>query len=231
MKGTLYGIGTGPGDPELLTLKAINTIKKCSVIAVPKTGESERIAYGIVEKHLEEQELLECQFSMSRDLEKRMEARLIAAAEIIKHLDDGKDVAFVTLGDPTTYSTYMYMHRIVASQGYDTKIIPGITSFTAAAAELGISLCEGDETLLIIPASQNENIDELLMKPGNKVIMKSGESLREVLGKLKDRGYGNKTKIACAATMENQRLYESIDDYENSQPGGYLTLVIVKEHE
>jgi precorrin-2/cobalt-factor-2 C20-methyltransferase len=230
MKGKLYGIGTGPGDPDLLTLKAINTIEKCSVIAVPNTGESEKVAYSIVEKYIAGKQLHECYFTMTRDLEKRKEARLAAANEIISFLDNGKDVGFVTLGDPTTYSTYMYMHEIIVSKGYEAEIVPGITSFAAAAAALNISLCEGDDTLMIIPASQNEKIDELLKQPGNKVIMKSGRALAEVIEKLKKYGYGNKTKIACEVTMENQQLYSSIDEYEKAPDGGYFTLVIVKEN-
>ena len=230
MKGKLYGIGTGPGDPELLTLKAINTIERCSVIAVPKTsGDSEKVAFTIVEKYVAGKELHECHFSMIRDLEERKKARLLAADGIIKYLDEGKDVAFVTLGDPTTYSTYMYMHEIIAGKGYETEIVPGITSFAASAAALGISLCEGDETLIIIPASQNDRIDELLKEEGNKVIMKSGRDLAGVLEKLKELGYGDKTKIACEVTMENQRLFNSIEEYEKAQEGGYFTLVIVKE--
>ncbi|MCL2046078.1 MAG: precorrin-2 C(20)-methyltransferase [Oscillospiraceae bacterium] len=230
MKGKLYGIGTGPGDPELLTLKAINTIERCSVIAVPKSsGDGERVAYSIVEKYVIGKQLHECHFPMVRDLEERKKARLLAAEGLVKHLDDGKDVAFVTLGDPTTYSTYMYMHEIVVSQGYEAEIVPGITSFAASAAALGISLCEGDETLMIIPASQNERIEELLRQPGNKVIMKSGRDLAGVLEKLKELGYGDKTKVACEVSMENQQLYMSIDEYEKAPEGGYFTLVIVKE--
>ena len=116
MKGKLYGIGTGPGDPELLTIKAVNTIQKCGVIAVPKTGNGEKTAFAIIEKYLDGKQLLECRFSMERDIEKRKETRQIAAADIIEFLDDGKNVGFVTLGDPTTYSTYMYVHEIIVSK-------------------------------------------------------------------------------------------------------------------
>ena len=227
MKGKLYGIGTGPGDPELMTLKAVNTIKKCGIIAVPKTGNGERTAFAIIEKHLNGKELLECRFSMERDIAKRKETRQIAAADIIKYLDDGKDVGFVTLGDPTTYSTYMYVHEIIVSKGYDAEIIPGITSYSAAAAALGIALCSGEETLTII--GRSKNIDELLDVPGNKVIMKSGENLTLVLNKLKERGYGDRTKIVCRVTSDGQRLYDSIKEYEKSPETGYFTTAIVKE--
>jgi len=231
MIGRLYGIGTGPGDPELLTLKAINTIQSCEVVAVPTTGEAERVAYNIVEKYLAGKELLECRFSMDRELAKREEARQVAAAGIIEQLDKGKDVAFITLGDPTTYSTYMYVHKIIVEKGYQAEIIPGISSYSAAAAALGIALCEGNESLMIIPARHEKNFEEILEYSGNKVIMKSGANLAQVLGSLKERGYNKKTKIACGVTMAGQQLFTSIEDYENAPEGGYFTIAIVKENE
>ena len=228
MKGKLYGIGTGPGDPELLTIKAANIIQKCGVLAVPKTGNEEGVALSIIEKYLDGKELLECHFSMNKDLAKRKQARRLAAEQIIEVLDNGKDVGFITLGDPTTYSTYMYIHEIIAAKGFDTEIIPGVTSYAAAAAALGIPLGEGDEILTVIPARYSENIEELLNYPGNKVIMKSGDNLTNVLDILKERGYGERTKIAYRATMDGQRLYTSLKEYEKSPLTGYFTIVIVK---
>ena len=230
MRGRLYGIGAGPGDPELLTLKAINTIKKCGVIAVPETGTGETTALSIIKEYLDGKELLKCRFAMEHDMAKRAESRQKAADAIIRILESGIDVGFITLGDPTTYSTYMYVHKIVVECGYDAKVIPGITSFTAAAAALGIPLCEGGETLTIA-AGHGAGIDSLLDQPGNKVIMKSGASFERVLGKLKERGLGNRTKIACRVSMEGQRLYPGIDEYEKSPERGYFTIAIVKEKE
>jgi len=231
MRGKLYGIGTGPGDPELLTIKAVKTIEKCGVIAVPKTGKVEKTAFSIVEKYLDGKELLECTFSMDKDIATRKTARQIAAEDIIQYLERGKDVGFVTLGDPTTYSTYMYVHEIVVGIGFDAEIIPGITSYTAAAAAFGIALCEGGEPLMIIPARHDGDIDALLNYNGNKVIMKSGENLGHVLELLKKRGYGSRTKIASRVSMDNERLYTSIDDFYKSPAPGYFTLAIVKETE
>jgi len=230
MRGKLFGIGAGPGDPELLTLKAVHTIQECGVIAVPASGGGERAAFSIVERYLEGKELLECRFAMENETAKRREARKAAAGRIVPFLDGGKDVGFVTLGDPATYSTYLYIHEIITGMGYDAEIIPGITSYAAAAAALGAALCEDDETLTLIPARHGGDIDELLDHPGNKVIMKSGENLMRVLEKLKERGYGDRTKIACRVTMDGERLYDSIEDYEKSPELGYLTVAIVKEH-
>jgi len=226
MKGKLFGIGTGPGDPELLTLKALNTIRNCSVIAVPEAG-NERTAFSIVEKHLEGKELLECRFAMVHDQAKRMTSRQSVADSITGILETGKDVGFITLGDPTTYSTYMYVHKLIVERGFDAEIIPGITSYSAAAAAFGDALCEGGETLTLL-AGHNKDISAFLDRPGNKVIMKSGASFTQVLEQLKNRGHDSNVKIACRVTMEGQRLYESIEDYEKSAEPDYFTVAIVK---
>ena len=231
IKGRLIGIGAGPGDPELLTLKAVGAIKKCGAIAVPRSGEGESSAYSIVKKYITGQELIECSFVMERDMEKRREARQLAADRIAERLENGVDVGFITLGDPTVYSTFMYVHKIIAGMGFATEIIPGITSFSAAAAALGISLCEDGEALTVIPAGMGDTIDDMLRYPGNKVIMKSGRNLARTIDTLKARGYGGRTKIACRVTMEGEKLFASIDEYEKSPETGYLTLAIVKETE
>ena len=228
MRGKLYGIGVGPGDPELLTIKAANTIQKCGVIAAPKAANRAGTALAIIEAYLDGKELLECRFSMDRDLEKRRADRQTAADEIIRVLECGQDVGFVTLGDPGTYSTYMYVHELVVGRGFDAEIVPGITSYAAAAAALGIPLCVGEEVLTIIPPGCGGDIDRLLAYPGNKVIMKSGEGLGRVLKTLKKCGYGEQTKIVCRVSMEDERLYESIAAYEKSPVPGYFTLAIVK---
>ena len=232
MRGKLYGVGAGPGDPELLTLKAVSTIQKCDVIAAPDTGGAEGTALSIIGGYLDGKELLECRFTMDRDIKGRKKDRAAAAVQIMESLESGKDVGFVTLGDPTTYSTYMYVHELVKAKGYDAEIVPGVTSFSAAAAALGVALCEGDEMLTIIPARHSDgigaNADEILGRPGTVVIMKSGTNLAHVLGKLKRRGLGDRTKIAHRATMEGQRLYENIEEFEQSPETGYFTLAIVK---
>jgi len=219
MKGKLFGIGVGPGDPELLTLKAMKAIQKCGVIAGQET------AFSIVEPYLVGKNLLECRFAMQVDMTKRMEARLTAASQIIAFLETGQDVGYVTLGDPTTYSSYMYMHELIVDKGFDAEIIPGITSYAAAAATLGIALCEDNEILTIIPAKHSECIDALIETPGNKVIMKSGENLAYVLAKIENSGQD--AMVACRVGMAGQTLYRSIEEYNKSPETGYFTVAIV----
>ncbi len=229
MRGKLYGIGVGPGDPELLTIKAIKTIKDCHVIAVPSAQNNDRAAFYVVEEYLENKPLISCLFSMEKDEEKRKELRIKVADDICSLLEEGKSVGFITLGDPSIYSTYMYVHKIALKRGFETEIIPGITSFTAVAALLNDSLCEGDEILHIIPASHHEDIEELLELQGNKIIMKSGKSLNKVLEILDKKGLSHKTKIVERCGMEGQRVFNNIEEFEKAEGVGYFTIAIVKE--
>ncbi|PKK38810.1 Cobalt-precorrin-2 C20-methyltransferase [Clostridiaceae bacterium JG1575] len=180
-KGKLYGIGAGPGDPELLTLKAVRILKECDVIAFPNTGEEET-ARRIVEAYIQSKPTLSCHFSMSRELSERLACRGRAARDIEILLKKGCSVGFVTLGDPTVYSTYLYVEERLRSKGYDTEIVSGIPSFVAAAAAAKVSLCEGQEPLHILPAQGNalEGMEEL---KGTLVIMKAGRNLKRLLTK------------------------------------------------
>ena len=140
-KGTLYGVGIGPGDPELLTLKAVRLIREAQVIALPGKEAKETVAYRIAVQavpELEEKHLLPVAMPMTKDKKELEENHRLAAEAVERKLDAGKDVAFLTLGDPTVYSTYLYVHKRVQADGYPTKIVSGVTSFCAASAELEI---------------------------------------------------------------------------------------------
>jgi len=229
MSGKLFGISTGPGDPELLTLKAVSTIEKCPIIAVPAHEGEARTALKIVEQYIQNKQIIECHFAMSPDMSKRIDARQQAADEIAHHLDSGHDVGFITLGDATTYSTYMYVHDIIKSRGYETEIIPGVTSYAAAAAALGIALCSGDEALTVIPARHSLDIGELLGYAGNKVIMKSGENLLAVLKQLQVLQPDAATYVVSRASMDGEALYFDSESFAQSGEQGYFTVAIVKE--
>ena len=229
MKGKLYGIGTGPGDPELLTLKAIHAIEKCDVIAVPRAESSERTAFLIVERYIAGKEVLECRFSMECDEAKRKAQRMIVADQICLTLESGKSVGFITLGDPSVYSTYGYVRDLLSSRGFETETIPGVTSFSAVAATLNISLCEGDRPLHIIPAGADASIDTSLDYPGNKVIMKSGKDTSKILDILESRGLSGQTKIVSRCSMEGEQVFENIREYKESAPSGYFSVIFIRE--
>lgn len=225
-KGTLYGVGVGPGDKELITVKAINILKKSDIIALPNAKSGNNKAYDIIKEHIEGKEIIYIDMPMIKD-RVELEKSHRAGAEIIqKYLDMGKNVAFATLGDVSIYSTYMYIHRIITSYGYNTIIIPGVTSFSASAARLNMSLCDGDTPLIIIPANYKDN-KELLSLNATKVLMKSGSKLEQVKKEIKELGLEKNTFMVENCGMENEKIYYDFSKVEDKT--SYFSLIIIKE--
>ncbi len=225
MNGVLYGVGVGPGDPKLLTLQAVEVIKNADVIAVPDT-DGEKTAMKIVKDYIKYKKILYCPMPMSRDLLLLEQSHQKSCDMLEKVLLNGEDIAFITLGDPTIYSTYMYIHRMMTEKGYTTKIISGITSFCAAAAALNISLCDREESLHIIPASYPDTEQSLLLK-GNKVLMKSGKKLSEVKDILKKTTSYKNSQMVERCSMEDEKIYRNLDKV--SDDSSYFSIIIVKE--
>ena len=226
MKGKLYGVGIGPGDPELLTLKALRVIRESKVIALPGKEPRETVAYKIVEgayPEIAEKELLAVDMPMTKDPAKLEASHEAGAAAIMAYLDKGMDVAFPTLGDPTVYSTYIYVHKRVQAAGYETEIVSGITSFCAVAARLNTGLVEKAEPLHVIPASYQ--IEEALKLSGTKVLMKAGKKMAEVKKILLEQQIPASMIENCG--MENEMIYRSPE--EIPEDAGYYSLIIVKE--
>jgi precorrin-2/cobalt-factor-2 C20-methyltransferase len=197
-----------------MTLKAVKTIRSCSVVAVPRSGDGELVALQIAVRavpELKEKPLLELSMPMSRDEAVLAKSRRNAADAIVRELERENDVAFLTLGDPTIYSTYLYVHKLVIKSGYDAIIIPGVPSFCAAAAALGDSLTEAAEPLHIIPASYG-CMDESLDLNGTKVHMKSGKSIGKVKECLDKRNLSDTSKMVQNCGMENERVYRTMND-------------------
>lgn len=228
MKGILFGVGVGPGDPELMTYKAVTTIEKCPVIAVPAKGKEYAVSYKIASgkvNNIEEKECIQLETPMTKDRKILEEAYKKAAIQIINILENGKDVAYLTLGDPTVYSTYMYIHRIVKAKGYQTEIINGIPSFCAASARLNESLVDRSQQLHIIPSSYD--IEEALEYPGTKVLMKSASKLGIVKKRLSEKSKDADVKMVENCGMTEEKIYEGIQKIPET--AGYYSLVIVKE--
>ena len=176
--GTFYGVGVGPGDPELMTLKAVRVLEGARCVAVPKSkGDGESVAVEIVEKvvGLEGKEVLELVLPMTRDSSKLERARREAAAEIGARLTEGKDVAFITLGDPLFYSTFSYLTGPVSEEvdGVVIKTVSGVSSLSAATAAMGTPLAEGGERVTVVPAIyEMSEARELIEAGGTVVFMK-----------------------------------------------------------
>jgi precorrin-2/cobalt-factor-2 C20-methyltransferase len=225
MAGIMYGIGVGPGDPELMTLKAVKRIRELKVIAIPQNNKEQCTAYQIARQavpEIEEKECIPLDMPMTKDEKALKESHDRAARTVMGYLDQGEDVGFITLGDVSIYSTFTYLMERLWKEGYDTRLVSGISSFSAAAARLGSSLVSGAEELHIIPASYQ--VRDALKLPGVKVFMKAGSQMAAVKRELKDSGAGAVMVENCG--MADERIYESLE--EIPEESGYYSLVIVR---
>ena len=229
MKGKLYGIGVGPGDPELLTLKAKRILDEADIIAVPvKEAGEESTALEIIRPvvELEHKHLLEVIFRMAKDKEERKKCRAAACEQLTAELSRGKNIAMITLGDVSVYSTYMYVNQYVAEHGFETEIIPGIPSFCSGAAAARLPLMEGNESLVIVPSVRAEQqVEEAIAHYDNVVIMKAGGSIGRILELMKkyDRAEGCATVISCVGMKD-----EYIGPLDPERTYSYFTTVIIK---
>ena len=226
MKGIAYGVGVGPGDPEYMTLKAVRLIRENDVIAVPGKVAEEAVAYKIaaaVVPEIKDKELVPIYMPMVKDrqlidLEHQRAAKLVEG-----YLDQGKNVVYITLGDSTIYCTFTYLQHYLEADGYTVELVSGIPSFCAAAAALNTPLTEWDEPLHILPGVHDLEND--LALKGNYVIMKSASKMAQVKDMI--RRSGRKAVMAENCTMENEKLYRSVDEIPDD--AGYFSLIIAKE--
>ena len=229
MNGTLYGVGVGPGDPELLTIKALRLIKENQIIAVPGNDIQKSVAYQIVKgayEELDEKTLIPVAMPMTKDPKVLEENHKKAADDVEKYLKKGENVVFLTLGDPTVYSTYLYVHKRILERGYEASIISGITSFTAVAARLNLGLVEMAEPLHVIPATyQAEDMDQILELPGTKVLMKSGKKMKQIKESILRSGQQAVMIENCG--MPGEKIYRCAR--EIPEAAGYYSLILVKE--
>lgn len=226
-KGKFIGIGVGPGDPELLTVKAVKALNSVNVICAPKSKEFRpSLALSIVQDVLNNTEsryeILEPLFPMIED-KKALQRYWDQASELImKRLDDGQDVAFITLGDPTVYSTFSYVFHRIRDHDYETMIIPGITSFTGCAASAKISLAEKDEIMVIVP-KVDERLAQILEHGDTFVIMKTSrhsELLEEIINS--DKRNKEVISVQNCSTM-NEKIFHGFSNNKK-----YLSTTIVK---
>lgn len=224
-QGILYGVGVGPGDPELLTLKAARILRQCDVIAAPRAGAGAQAALTIAAPYAADKPVLHCDTPMTRDAETLARSHDKAANDICALLGQGKTVAFLTLGDPSVYSTYAYMHDRVRERGFAAELVPGVPSFCAAAAALGRPLCVGEEMLHIIPASHGAT-EQGLDLPGSKVLMKAGREILSVRDELARRGEIQNAALVERVGMEGERIVNDLSAL--ADPTGYFSIILVR---
>lgn len=225
MAGKFYSIGIGLGG-EYLTLSAKKALETADVIAVPaNNGKSTALSLINGAADISGKRVITLDFPMGADKEKRVRSRLAAAETVAALLDGGKTTAMITLGDAAVYSTCSYVTHELQRRGYETETLSGVPSFCIAAAKAGISLCEGNETLAIVPAVEpDEKFEKILDTFDNIVIMKAGKNTDKIYDLLEKRGLLDNAVLTSDINMSGEFIGRI-----SREKRGYFTTVIIKK--
>lgn len=233
MKGRLYGVGLGPGDPGLITSRAMGLLSTCDVIAYPVgyVGE-DSTALGIIRNaiDLDGRDLREFVFSMSPNHEDWVSGHEDNVERLCAILSEGKDVVMGVLGDVAVYSTFMYIREAVVSRGFEVEVVPGVPSFCHGAAMAGLPLALRDEGLAVVPmAKGNEDLlSDALDRFDNIVVMKARRSVDKVRDMMESKGIpASAATVVCNVGMADQYIGPLDGDREY----GYFTTILIKKNQ
>ncbi len=226
MSGTLYGLGIGPGDPDLITVKALRILQGAPVIAYPAPEQGESLARGIVAPHLSggktevvmRMPLVEARFPAQAVYER-------AAEELGAHLEAGRDVAVLCEGDPFFYGSFMYLFGRMAER-FTVEVVPGVSSLTACAAVLGAPLAARNDVLTVVPAPLAEAVlKDRLAETEAAAIIKIGRHFAKVRRVLDELGLSKRARYVEHATMESQKILPLDAVGEDGVP--YFSMILV----
>lgn len=227
MSGTLYGVGVGPGDPELMTVKAWRLISTAKVIAYLAANGGDSTARAIARPFISgDAEELAINMPMRVDPDIGRSAYDRAAEAIAARLDEGTNVVMLCEGDPFFYGSFMYVFERLAAR-YETVVVPGVTSITACAAEMGKPLCARDDVLKILPATlDEEQLSKELATAQAAAIIKVGRHFGKVKKVLQSLDLEGRATVVAHATQEEQKIVPAADIASDALP--YFTTIIVK---
>jgi precorrin-2/cobalt-factor-2 C20-methyltransferase len=230
--GTLYGIGVGPGDPDLITLKALKVLQEVPYIfAASSTKNSYSLALRIVRPHLNGAGIEHLPFPMSKDPQVLTEAWEDNARRVLVVLDSGSNAGFITLGDPLTYSTFGYLLKTLKRLRPEVRIvtIPGITSYNAAAALTQIPLTEGEESFYLVSGALGaDKLKEVIDKSDNIVILKTYRHFAEIYQVLEERNLLERATCIARCGLDGETVVENLRDLPNKKLP-YLSMIIIKK--
>jgi precorrin-2 C20-methyltransferase/precorrin-3B C17-methyltransferase len=232
-RGRLHGVGVGPGDPELLTLKARRIIEAADVVAYPNARHGRSVARAIAAPYLREGVIeVALTYPVTTEVSDHpggYEAALLefydaAAAQLVEHLDAGRDVAVLCEGDPFFYGSYMYLHERLAPR-YETEVVPGVTSFSAAAAAAGTPLAKRDDVLTVLPGTLPPEVLAARMRTSDaSVVIKLGRTFEGVRGAAERAGVAGRAVYVERASSDAERLC-ALREVHGKVP--YMSLVLV----
>ncbi len=237
--GRVYVIGIGPGDPELMTVKAVKILTEVPVLCFPKgKEEGSSVAMSIVAGtiSLDAKEIIEIHFPMKK-IPVKDEASCDVSSKweetveiILGHVLKGKDIAFPTLGDPVFYSTFFYIHDKLLSllPSLQVTIVPGVSSMSASSASAGIPLCLGSERMAILPATYEEKLKETLLSFDTVILMKVNKVFDKILGLLEELGLVDSAIVVELASTDKQRIIKDLRSIKDENLHYFTTMIIKK---
>lgn len=236
-KGTLYGVGVGPGEPDLMTVKGAKILASCPHVFVPKARqEGESLALSIAREHVgPDAQIHELLFPMTTD-KAELETRWTESAAVIAEvLERGDDACFITLGDTLLYSTYIYMLRALRRIIPDINVVtvPGITAFSAAAALSEFPVGEAKETITIVPTADDlDEVSRAVKAGGTVVLMKIGKRLDRILEILESTGAIGRSVFVSRAGLPQQRIVTDLNLLRGEDADrGYLSVILIRGQE
>jgi precorrin-2/cobalt-factor-2 C20-methyltransferase len=231
--GTLYGIGVGPGDPELITVKGANLLSRCKHVFVPKARTaSDSVALTIAGRYLgSDAHVYELVFPMTADTDELSARWTESAAQVAETLKSGEDACFLTLGDPLLYSTYIYLLRHLKAQLPDvnTVTVPGITAFSLAAALTDFPVGEGKEPVTIVATADDlTDVRQAIQRGGTIVLMKIGKRLRDIMAIMQETGVMDDSVFVSRAGMPDQVVETDLRNLNTDNAEvGYLSIILI----
>jgi len=236
MTATLYGVGVGPGAPDLLTLRARDVLRRVPVLALPRSSDhGASMAWQIARPVVGDvtgQERLFLTFPMSRDPARLVPAWDRALTAIGERLAQGKDVAFATEGDPSLYSTFIYLARQAPERwpGVTIEIVPGVSSVTAVPAVTGVPLADGQERIAIVPAAYGiTDLPGLLRQFDTVVLMKIGPELPRIVAMLGEADLLGRAVYVSRATMAEQRIERDLRTLGRDRQDCFAMIVVSRK--
>jgi precorrin-2/cobalt-factor-2 C20-methyltransferase len=240
MNGTLYIIGTGPGDPQLLTLKAVRIIESCQVIFAPRgsrNGTSTALAIVNAAVSFDGKTVVELHFPMKKirtghdPAPEVLAAWRHAAEQVLSRLDEGKDVCFPTLGDPAIYSTGYYLYETICGLRNDVKVefVPGVSAMSSCSAALASPICLGDEMVAVIPATfSDERLVEVLERFDTIVLMKVHRVIDHLVELLQGLDLMDRAVLVEKAGTSGERTIGRLDQLV--EPPHYYSTIIIRKN-
>jgi precorrin-2/cobalt-factor-2 C20-methyltransferase len=231
--GILYGIGVGPGDPELITLKAARVLERVGIVfAAASTKNAHSLAEKIVSPHLHARaRIVRLDFPMTRDRERLSQAWRKNAKMVVGTLEKGEDAALVTLGDPLTYSTFGYIMQTIRGMQPDIpiRIIPGITSYQAASASAEWVLAEGEESFAVVSGALGaEKLKGVIGQADNVVVLKVYRHYNEIMNALQELDLSEKSVLISRCGLDGEEISFDLQQRSDTHPS-YLSLLLIRK--